>query len=215
MELAHTLADAVESMGRSSPELRALSSSLLTVDLVGEERRSYEAAGTIPALRHLPWVIEWADSNLFDRLLRAAQGCLGAAAWTTYYAPSDWSSGFLDEFATGVLVGPSGPWYSRQVSLGLFLQGPHTVYPSHAHPAAEVYRLLAGSAEFAVGADGFVEKRPGDWSLHASNEAHAIRTQDTPMFAVYAWRGDLKGPTWYREDMSNPDSPKLYPTMAW
>jgi mannose-6-phosphate isomerase-like protein (cupin superfamily) len=137
------------------------------------------------------------------------------AAWTTFYAQSEWSTGFIDDFAVGVLVGPDGPYVCQRVVVGLLLLGPHSNYPPHAHPAVEVYRVLSGGGEFQVGAQGgFRRRQPGSVVVHRSDELHAIRTGHPPLFALYVWVGDLAGRIWHGDDMTNPHAAVSYPLMA-
>ena len=49
-------------------------------------------------------------------------------------------------------IGPDGRLWHDEVILGLFVLGPHTVYPPHAHPAEEFYVVLSGAPEWQVGA---------------------------------------------------------------
>ena len=60
--------------------------------------------------------------------------------------------------------------------MGLLLLGPHITYPEHAHPAAEIYAVVAGRAEWLQGDRIWRNRAPGELIRHASMEPHAMRT---------------------------------------
>ena len=60
---------------------------------------------------------------------------------------------FLDGYAYCEVVGPHGHLRHPDVAMGLLLLGPHITYPEHAHPAAEIYAVVAGRAEWLQGSD--------------------------------------------------------------
>ncbi len=155
-------------------------------------------------------------------VLGAMNGGLGAAAraafgfvnWTEFYAEDDWSRPFLDRFANGEGIGPDGMLVSEELILGLFILGPGAFYPAHAHPAEEFYIVLSGTPSFQVGAGSeFLARPPGSAVLHQSDQSHAIQAGETPLFAVFGWRGEIDAPSWYRADMTDPESPLFRPTI--
>jgi quercetin dioxygenase-like cupin family protein len=80
--------------------------------------------------------------------------------------------------------------------VGFTLIAPNTFYPMHAHPATELYWIIAGHAEWsASGARRIVP--PGGFVLHQSNEPHAMRTFAEPLLALYSWSGDLDTAAFY------------------
>lgn len=168
----------------------------------------------VPALRFAPQLLAENHEALAD-LLAAARAAFGLVRWTPFYGEDAWSAPFLRHFACGEGIGPDGRLVNDKVMLGLFVLGPETFYPPHAHPAEEFYLVLTGNPAFQVGADTpFVPRAPGEVILHASEVSHAIRTGAQPTFAVYGWRGDLTAPSWYRDDMSDAQAPKRYPPIA-
>jgi mannose-6-phosphate isomerase-like protein (cupin superfamily) len=194
----------------ASPELSAVLAALNSLDLA-EGFAAPQSDPIVPGLRHIPAVIEQVSSESSGSLPEAALATAGYAAWSTFYARSEWSDAFVDDIAVGVLISPNGPLVSSSVIVGLFLQGSYTSYPAHAHPAAEVYRVLSGVPEFQVGSGGeHREQRPGSVVVHHSDELHAIRTGRSPLFAVYVWIGDLGGRTWYPDDIADPESARSY-----
>ena len=101
---------------------------------------------------------------------------------------------FLSRYAYCELVGPNGFVVRETLSAGLLYLAPGTFYPAHHHPAEETYFLLAGTSEWAQGANGLTSREPGARMDHPSGVSHSMRSGSTPMLALYLWRGDLDTP---------------------
>ncbi len=103
------------------------------------------------------------------------------------YRRSPPSPDFLDNYGYAVLAGPSDgpPALARhdRFAFGVLLLGPHTHYPLHHHPAAEVYIPLNG-AEWLRGDGPWREEAPGAVIHHPTNIPHATRTGDAPLLAL-------------------------------
>jgi quercetin dioxygenase-like cupin family protein len=67
--------------------------------------------------------------------------------------------------------------------------GPRVHYPAHHHAALELYVPLSGTARWQQGGGPYALRAPGSAIEHASNEPHAMRTDDEPLLALYCWRG--------------------------
>jgi mannose-6-phosphate isomerase-like protein (cupin superfamily) len=170
--------------------------------------------GTVRALRNSPEVFAQTLAQGGNPLADAALEAFAYVNWTEFYAEDDWSWPFLPEFANGEGIGPDGVMRRSDLILGLFVLGPNTNYPIHAHPAEEFYLVVSGQAEFQVGVDApYKLRQPGELVLHRENEAHSIATSDKPLFAIFGWIGDLSEPSWYRDDMSDPSSTKHFPNI--
>lgn len=169
----------------------------------------------VRALKYAPLVLgQKPDANL-QALFTAACTSFGCMRWTEFYAEDEWSRDFLPKFAGGMGIGPDGRLHHSEIILGLFILGPKTFYPAHAHPAQEFYLILHGNPEFQIGADGrFETKEAGSVALHHTNVSHAIKTNEQPLFAVFGWRGELSARSWYRNDMNDLSEPIKYPAMA-
>lgn len=169
----------------------------------------------VRALQNAPAVFAQTLSADMSDLSQGALSAFSYVNWTEFYAEDDWSRPFLHEFANGEGIGPDGLLRNDDLILGLFVLGPNCTYPSHAHPAEEFYIVVSGDAAFQVGATTpFEPKAPGQLILHRSDEPHAIATGDRPLFAVFGWLGDLSEPSWYREDMTDPQREKYFPTIS-
>ncbi len=105
-------------------------------------------------------------------------------------APPD--PNFLQNYGYVVLAGPAGLVESAELALGFLMLGPGAHYPTHRHPAVEVYVVAAGSAEWRKGEGDWHIKPPGSVIRHETMIAHATRTLSQPLLAIYIWQGDLK-----------------------
>lgn len=144
----------------------------------------------------------------------ASKEAFGYVRWTEFYEEDSWSKSFLPVFANGEGIGPDGRLFHREIILGLFILGPHTIYPEHAHPAEEFYIVLTGNPEFQVGADSDFElKNSGEVVLHHSDISHSIRSSDEPLYAIFGWRGNINARSWYRNNMTDANEPKKHPTI--
>lgn len=107
------------------------------------------------------------------------------------YVRADFVADFLDGYAYCELLGPSGHRVRGDIALGLLLLAPRVTYPAHAHPAAEVYAVIAGRADWRQGDGVWRRREPGQRIHHASMEPHAMRTADEPLLAAYLWQDHL------------------------
>ena len=108
------------------------------------------------------------------------------------YVASPPDPNFLENYGYVVLAGPGGLVESAELALGFLMLGPGTHYPTHRHPAVEVYVVAAGSAEWRKGEEPWQIRPPGSVIRHETMMPHATRTLSEPLLAVYIWRGDLK-----------------------
>jgi len=99
---------------------------------------------------------------------------------------------YLENYGYVVLAGPGGLVATDSLALGILLLGPKTHYPTHRHPAVEIYVVAAGEAEWRKGESPWQREAPGSVIRHETMMPHATRTLDEPLLAVYVWQGDLK-----------------------
>lgn len=178
------------------------------------------SGGVVRGLRHAPAALgsistSASEGKLERQLVHAARDAFGHVRWSEFYAPDPWSAAFLPEFANGEGIGPDGALRCDTLILGLFVLGPDTLYPTHAHPAEEFYLCLSGTPSFQIGVgEPFHPLDPGQVAWHGSNVSHAICTGHEPFMAVFGWRGAIGERSWYRDDMADPSLPIRYPTIA-
>jgi hypothetical protein len=153
-----------------------------------EPARHIESA-VLPVLRWLPELARTAPA--FSSQLVAALARDGSAlAWRQSYQVPQVSENFLENYGWSELVGPRGPYPSSAFACGILLLGPRTHYPTHHHEAHELYLPLAGVSLWQSGDRLWQTQHPGAMIIHASNEPHAMQTQESALVALYFWRSN-------------------------
>jgi mannose-6-phosphate isomerase-like protein (cupin superfamily) len=111
--------------------------------------------------------------------------------WTYGYPPDPRWPGLERRIAFTEVLGAAAIWPSERMLLGFTLIAPHTKYPAHAHPAIELYLVVAGAAEWQLGHAPAAIRPPGSVIVHPTNAPHAMTTGPEPLLALFTWRGDL------------------------
>jgi mannose-6-phosphate isomerase-like protein (cupin superfamily) len=117
--------------------------------------------------------------------------------WTYGYPPDPRYPGLERRIAFTFALGPTAIWGSERMLLGFTLIAPHTNYPAHAHPAIELYLVVAGAAAWQLGDAPAAIRLPGSVIVHPSGAPHAMITGVEPLLALFTWRGDLATPPAY------------------
>ncbi len=113
----------------------------------------------VRALRFAPHIFGKQCVAGVKTLYEAACASFAWVRWAEFYEEDDWSRSFLPNFANGEGIGPDGRFFNSKIILGLFLLGPNTHYPAHAHPAEEFYLILSGTAKWQIGANTSFETK--------------------------------------------------------
>lgn len=149
--------------------------------------------------RYLAQALELAEAPAAKALAAGVAANAEALVWhdshEAYGADPDLAH-FLDNYAYSSLAGPkyrgySIPCDSQEVLFGITLQGPGVFYPAHAHAAVEVYYVVGGRVDWQQGDGVWRSLVSGDFVLHESGEAHAMRTGAEPLLCLFAWISDL------------------------
>ncbi|MBT9246083.1 hypothetical protein KM031_17815 (plasmid) [Gemmobacter fulvus] len=154
-------------------------------------------AHELPAVRFLHPALQTVAPGPLQHLASTVAALAGGLWWRNKYRNSD--ARLYDRFGFCDLVGPDGVQASDQVTLGLVIVGPQTLYPLHEHPARELYLVLAGTADWAVDDTPFAPRPPGAFLLHHEMQPHAMRTGDETLLALSMWRGDIRAPSRFSE----------------
>ena len=100
-----------------------------------------------------------------------------------------------DKLAHADVVGPYGGLFAAEgFHLGAIILGPPVDYPAHAHPAVEIYYLLAGHGDWRRGHEAWTARPPGALFHHPPNMPHAARTADQPVLALVCLFGEVVAP---------------------
>ena len=156
--------------------------------------RALDLASARPEPRRLPVCRFWDQAIAGGGPLLAALAALGPSLrWVQNpnYVAAPPSPDFLESYGYAVLAGPGGLVASEALALGVLMLGPGIHYPTHRHPAVEIYIVAAGEAEWQRGEAPWRREPPGTVIRHESMMPHATRTLAEPLLAAYLWRGDL------------------------
>lgn len=172
-------------------------------------RRSAEAAVPRPAFSPAPGrdfaailatAVAAGRSHAAGGIAAALAALPGPLPWRYSYpprpgAPSD-AVDLAQRIAFAELIGPHAPLTAPGCRAGFTLLAPDTFYPLHAHPAIELYLVIAGHAQWTTPeAERIVP--PGGFVLHRAGQPHAMRTFAEPLLALYGWSGDIDTPAFY------------------
>lgn len=146
-----------------------------------------------PASALLPQILAAGRRGPLAEIVEAFATVEPALRWTQNpnYDDAKLGAGYMAGYAYADFVGPRGLADAAGVAIGVLILGPGRLYPDHNHPAAELYHVLAGTAEWKAGAGGFQPRPPGSAIYHAPFVSHAMRVGDEPLFALYGWVGDV------------------------
>jgi hypothetical protein len=173
-----------------------------SVELLAEKRRTLRAITPAPGSRTTVPVRRFWQVGLADvgpdvrRLAESLRRLEPHLCWgqNANYRRQPPSPGFLDNYGFAVIVGRESGTpalaYDAQLALGVLALGPHTEYPPHQHPALEQYVPLAVAGWWHDG-DSWRHRSAGSVIQHDPEVAHAMRTGDRPLLAIYLWRGDV------------------------
>jgi quercetin dioxygenase-like cupin family protein len=145
------------------------------------------SAPALPVLRWLPRIASDGASfgGTFVSALCRTAPCL---AWRQSYTRDEIDAAFLQNYGWSELLRPAEKRTSAQISCGVVVLGPRTLYPHHRHEAEEIYVPLSGTAAWQQGDALWREHPPGKLIHHLSEEPHAMRTGEEPLLALYLWR---------------------------
>jgi len=130
------------------------------------------------------------------RIAEALANLSAPLPWHYHYAPRPGEADLAGRIAFAELIGPDAPLDAPACRIGFTLMAPETFYPLHAHPAIELYLVIAGHARWTTpDTDRIVP--PGEFVLHRSDQPHAMHTHAEPLLALYGWRGDLETSAYY------------------
>ncbi|NUH64470.1 transcriptional regulator [Sulfitobacter sp. S0837] len=99
------------------------------------------------------------------------------------------SENFTDNHANAVIFGKNGLEPRDDVTLGISLVGPDTLYPDHRHKPEETY-LVISPGDFRQGHRPWVKVASGDTFYNPSNILHSMRSSTVPILAFWVlWHG--------------------------
>jgi hypothetical protein len=104
------------------------------------------------------------------------------------------SAGFLENYGYAEICGRYG-LIDADIRFGVLILGPETCYPSHRHPAEEIYLPLGAGdwqrGEVEVASRDWHSRPAGTLIHHPPFVPHATRAGRQALAALYLWSGDL------------------------
>ena len=159
----------------------------------------------LPALRNAAAVlVEPRALPVSDRLMPALApiqtslaGALRAAApvfrWrqNPNYSAANMGADFMAGYGYVEFVGPKDALFrAPEIRVGLLVLGPGRHYPTHAHPAEEVYHPLTDGGDWRRGEEPWRQVAAGSAIHHPPMIAHETRAGREALLAIYCWVGD-------------------------
>jgi len=116
--------------------------------------------------------------------------------WHYHYPERAYAPVLGAKIAFAEVIGPDGLLDAADIRAGFTFMAPGVLYPSHDHPAHELYVVISGRALWTRSGVATWQD-PGAVIVHASLEPHAMETFAEPLLALYSWRGDMSSPARY------------------
>ncbi len=176
------------SAAEAAPALRAIAARLrdrgLPVRMPPREEK--------PAVRLLPSAFAAAAEGPMAHLSGLLAALEPELAWqqSANYSADNVGAGFMQDYAHTLVISPRGPVVAEDVLVSVLLMGPDRFYPEHAHPAEEIYHVLAGEALWWKKGEDWQVRRPGALLRHRSWQPHATKTGKDTLLAIASWHGD-------------------------
>ncbi len=107
------------------------------------------------------------------------------------YTTANMGAEFMAGYGYVEFAGPKDAlFHAPDIRVGMLVLGPGRHYPTHAHPADEVYHPLTTGGMWRRGTEGWREVPAGAAIHHPSMMAHETRAGPETLLALYCWIGD-------------------------
>jgi len=146
-----------------------------------------EKFAAVPVLKHLSATLFMPGAHAFTADINAVADHLPWGQLAAHPPPGITATGRT--FCQ--IVGPEGLIKDDSFRMGVYFQAPDVFYSSHWHNAEEVYFVLSGTALWQKDKGRFAEMNPQTLIHHRPSQPHAMRTQNEPLLALWAWIGDI------------------------
>ena len=160
---------------------------------LGARAPKAEMPSRLPVCRYLGTTIAGARQGALAAIAGSFAAYEPQAMWrqNPNYTREAIGAEFLRNYGYVELVGRKRPWASDRIAVGFLMLGPGAHYPAHSHPAAEVYHVVSGVAEWRQGDEALTTRPVGAAIYHAPNVVHETRVLGEPLLALYCWTGDI------------------------
>ncbi len=151
----------------------------------------------VPACQHMPAALELAQRQGFAAIADAIARADPYLRWVTYdrYPVDEIGERFASGHAFAGVVGMGeGRIPAEDVSAGVFLIAPRTLYRDHRHPAPELYYPLNGPSGWRFDKGAWSERGAGEPVWNDPHAVHATRVGEAPLLMFYVWTKDVTLP---------------------
>ncbi len=132
-------------------------------------------------------------SPLTMPLARAIQDAMRSYCWrqNPNYNAANMGAAFMAGYGYVEFAGPKEAlFHAVAIRVGLLVLGPGRHYPTHAHPAEEVYHPLTAGGDWRRGDEPWRQVAAGAAIHHPPMIAHETRAGSDTLLALYCWVGD-------------------------
>ncbi len=154
--------------------------------------RPISTPNRVAAARWMDGLIEAATAGPAAAIAGALAPVLPAVDWVQSYSEAELGPDYLENYGYFDIASPErGLIRTNDLAIGFLVIGPGKLYPEHYHPAVELYHVVAGTPDWQVDDGPWLAQPAGSFIFHRSMAIHAMRTNERPLLALYAWLGDL------------------------
>jgi len=150
-----------------------------------------------PACSHLPAALDLARRQGFAAIADAIARADPYLRWVTYdlYPAAEIGERFAAGHAfAGVAGTGEGRIPAEDISAGIFLIAPRTLYRDHRHPAPELYYPLNGPSGWRFDKGTWSERGAGEPVWNEPHAVHATQVGEAPLLMFYVWTKDVTLP---------------------
>ncbi|MEM9909400.1 MAG: dimethylsulfonioproprionate lyase family protein [Pseudomonadota bacterium] len=123
-------------------------------------------------------------------LARAIIDAADRIDWLLTYTEEQVGADFLARYGWFELLGPTGHFHADDLVAFIAHWGTGLRYPWHRHAAEEVYAVIDGACIFEAEGKPARHAKAGEISHHIPWQAHALRTDDTPVLTLVIQAGE-------------------------
>lgn len=192
-ELQHFLDVALAAFAQRAPSDPARASlRRITAASEGVQPQRTTGGHRQPVCAHLDPLLDGLAATELAPLARALSALEPALDWRPRATNATASANFPISHANAMFVGPGGIEPRNDIWIGVSLVGPQVRYPDHDHPPEETYLVLS-DGEFRQGDGDWFSPGLGGSFYNPPGILHAMRTNGTPLLALWALWNDRVG----------------------
>lgn len=152
-----------------------------------------ERPGRLPGCRHYAAAMAGARNGPLAAIAEAFDTLEPDMRWvqSTHYRAT-LGDDYMANYAYTQLAGTKDALaYHDRMATGFFIIGPGWHYPDHHHEAEEIYFPFCGDTLWSQDGAPLTPREPGATVHNPPWQRHEMTTRETPLFALYCWRGPV------------------------